>query len=95
MEILPCYRYSNEAVRRHDITVYLFQVFDNCEFISDVSLIILVPELLVMGSQKIDDIEKTAGLDFISPAETICDTGTQSTEDAKPHVSRGMHRSQK
>jgi hypothetical protein len=48
--------------------------------------------LLDMSSQDIYDIEKTAGLDFISPAETICDAG-QSTQDAnfaKLPVSRGM-----
>jgi hypothetical protein len=42
-----------------------------------------------MSLHDVDDIEKTAGLDFISPAETICDTG-QSTQDAKLPVSRGM-----
>lgn len=43
-----------------------------------------------MGLHDADDIEKTAGLDFISPAETMCDTGLQSAQDTKLHVPKGM-----
>lgn len=43
-----------------------------------------------MSFHDVDDVEKTAGLDFISPAETVCDAGLQSTQDAKIHVSRGI-----
>ena len=44
-----------------------------------------------MSLHDVDDVEKTAGLNFISPAETVCDAGLQSTQDAKIRVSRGIH----
>ena len=51
-------------------------------------------ELERMSLQGVDDVEKTAGLDFISPAETICDAGQQSTQNSKLNVPGGMHASQ-
>ena len=50
-----------------------------------------VKDLLDMSFHDVDDVEKTAGMDFISPVETICDAGLKSTQDAKLHVSRGIH----
>jgi hypothetical protein len=43
-----------------------------------------------MNSQDLDDIEKLAGTDFISPAGTISDAGLQSAQDVKAHIPRGM-----
>jgi hypothetical protein len=43
-----------------------------------------------MNVQDVDDIEKLAGTDFISPAGTISDAGLQSSTDVKAHIPRGM-----
>lgn len=43
-----------------------------------------------MSLHDADDVEKTAGLDFISPAETSGDPGLEPSPDPKLLVSRGM-----
>lgn len=52
-----------------------------------------ITELLDMSLHDVNDIEKTAGVDSISPAETMCDAGLQSARDTKIHITRGMHSS--
>lgn len=50
-----------------------------------------VTKLLKMSLHDADDVEKIAGLESISPEQTVCDTGLQSTQDDKLHVSQGRH----
>lgn len=98
--LLLCYGCSNEAVRRHRIPEYVLDLLDKTSITILMSLDIAaffpslsdtVKDLLDMSLNDVDDVEKTAGLDFISPAETVCDAGLQSTQDAKLHVSRGIY----
>lgn len=44
-----------------------------------------------MSLPDIDDIEKSAGSDFISPTGIICNAGLQSVGDTKPHITRGIY----